>query len=437
MLNGENSREQVALFVDLENFVGFCTGFGLKIDLSQNIRKLTEHGRVVIRKSYGDIYKLPLEKNGKEDVRAMLQNNLIQHEDVRYRHKYKNSSDIKLIIEALSIAYTNPTITTFAIVADDRDYIPLFSKLREIGKTVVGIGGSKESTDEYFRGACDSFYYHDSITGANKAIDPVELQEFKEAFSNISKAEEDEIIALLIEATKAVEATGKLPLGSMVAKMMRALKSDLDFEDYGFSGLKGVGEVAKQRGFVEIEPYGGDIQFICNDAAINDYFEYQDLPQTQEFESEHLSLIDQYRCFVETKLKANLPNCTEREQIYSTVQQSLEELTSGISLHNLSKEVANNANHADVDQSSIYKILYGLFRSRAFICSDSFNKYDPIIVDLAIDRKEMDNSFVSNLMSVFRREGRGIHFDSHAWSLYLYGDENHCFNIQEIFDQGN
>ena len=38
MLNGESNREQIALFIDLENFIGFCKGFGLKMELEQAIR---------------------------------------------------------------------------------------------------------------------------------------------------------------------------------------------------------------------------------------------------------------------------------------------------------------------------------------------------------------------------------------------------------------
>ena len=118
------------------------------------------------------------------------------------------------------------------MVADDRDYIPLFTKLREIGKTVIGIGSSKDSTQKYSLGACDHFYYHDSLTRSKKLMPEEGLSEF----NGRSKEAEDEIIALFIEATKAVEAKGRSPFGSNIAPMMRSLKSDLDFEDYGFSG---------------------------------------------------------------------------------------------------------------------------------------------------------------------------------------------------------
>ena len=434
MPNGDSNREQVALFVDLDNFAGFCTGFGLKMELEQDIRKLTEHGRVVIRKSYGDIYKLPLDSRAKESIRMMLQNNLIQHEDVRHLNRYKNSSDIKLIIEALSVAYSNPTISTFAVIADDRDYIPLFTKLREIGKTVIGIGSSKDSTQEYYRSACDNFYYHDSITGSHKLIPEVELADFKEAFSEISKGDEDEILALFIEATKAVEAKGKTSLGSVVGLMMRALKSDLDFGDYGFSGLKAVGELARKRGFVKISPHGGDISITCIDESIESYFEYREPDSETTISDDQATLIDKYRTFVESKLKAMLPAPDLREVIYDSVLVALGKANLGVPLDEMSRDIASNPDLTSVSQSSIYKILYGLFRNRAFNCTDSYSQYNPVIVGLAVERGEMDNAFVVNVLSVFKREGRGIPFDSTAWSLYLYDDEKHAEMIDELND---
>lgn len=433
--NSESNREQVALFVDLDNFIGFCSGFGLKMELAQDIRKLTEHGRVVIRRSYGDIYKLPLDSGTKEGIRAMLQNNLIQHEDVRHLNRFKNSSDIKLIIEALSVAFSNPTISTFAIVADDRDYIPLFTKLREIGKTVIGIGSSKESTQEYYRSACDHFYYHDAITGSNKPISDKELAEFREIFNEIENDRKDEIIALFIEAAKAVAEKGKAPLGSAIGNMMRALKSDLDFTDYGLSGLKAVAELAEQRGFVEISKQGGDILILCIDAEIEKYFVCDETESEPGISDDHVGLIEKYRDFVERKMKALLPAPEVRENIYDLIQESLQTVTFGVSLNDLSKDISSRPSMIGVSQSSVYKILYNLYRSRAFICADSQGQYNPIIVGLAVEREKMDKRFVSNLLSVFRREAREIPFDAVAWSLYLYDDEQHAELIEELNEQ--
>lgn len=53
--------------------------------------------------------------------------------DVNYR---KNSADIELCLDALEIAFRDPSIERFVFVTSDSDMIPILSKLRYMGKTV-------------------------------------------------------------------------------------------------------------------------------------------------------------------------------------------------------------------------------------------------------------------------------------------------------------
>lgn len=94
--------DHIALFVDVENFFGYCNALGLPIDLSPELEKLTEIGKVTIRRSFGDIQKLPVPGEKKQEIRKMLQANLVLHEDIPYHNNFKNSADIRLVIEALS-----------------------------------------------------------------------------------------------------------------------------------------------------------------------------------------------------------------------------------------------------------------------------------------------------------------------------------------------
>ena len=414
----QNSKAQLALFIDLENFVGFCDSFGLNVELDQVIGKLAEHGRVVIRRSFGDMYKLPMHFKEKEKIRVMLQNNLIQHEDVRHLTQYKNSSDIRLIVEALSVAYSNPTIGAFAVIADDRDYIPLFAKLRELGKTLIGIGSSEHSTQQYYRSACDHFYYHDMLAGS-RVILPQDAE----------KA--DEILAVFDEAVQAVEETGQLPLGTNVAQMIRSLRPGLNFEDYGFAGLRAVAGSAESRGFVELVPRGGDILITRIDEEINKHFEEsQDIELGSDGTDEQALLARKYKYFVQGKLKAVLPEPDIREKIYDAAVEELESVDVGISLRDLSHDVASHpdlAAHPDLNtsqiQKSAYKILYGLFRQKVFDCLEVYDPYNPCITDLSIERDDMDKTFIVNTLSVFKKENEGLPFDSAAWARCFYDDE--------------
>jgi hypothetical protein len=97
-------KNRIALFIDLDNFVGFCLDDDLPLDIKKEIKKLTEHGEISIRRSFGDIMKLPISEARKKELREMLQANLIRHEDIPYYNGYKNTSDIRLAIEAISVA---------------------------------------------------------------------------------------------------------------------------------------------------------------------------------------------------------------------------------------------------------------------------------------------------------------------------------------------
>ena len=134
-------------------------------------------------------------------------------------------------------------------------------------------------------------------------------------------------------------------------------------------------------------------------------------------------------------MKAILPAVDLREIIYDAIVRELGAVNIGISLNNLSRNIANNADLNEVTQPSIYKILYGLFRNRTFVCLDSYNQYNPVIADLSIKREEMDSAFIKSVLTVFKRESRGILFDSTAWSLYFYDDEDHAELIDDLNDQ--
>ena len=69
----------------------------------------------------------------------------------------KNSSDIRLVIDAVELAYQSP-IDTFVIASSDSDFAPLVSKLRASGKVVIG-AGRREATSQTLVISCDRYLY--------------------------------------------------------------------------------------------------------------------------------------------------------------------------------------------------------------------------------------------------------------------------------------
>lgn len=67
----------------------------------------------------------------------------------------KNSVDIVLVVEAMSLLYEHPEITGFCIAASDSDYTSLARYLKSKNKFVLGMG--EEKTPKTFRIACKDF----------------------------------------------------------------------------------------------------------------------------------------------------------------------------------------------------------------------------------------------------------------------------------------
>ena len=82
----------------------------------------------------------------------------------------KNVADIALVIDAMELLYKNPC-DGICIVSHDSDFTALALKIREAGKSVYGVGGSK--TPMSFRAACIKFI---EIGDATKKTKPINEQ---------------------------------------------------------------------------------------------------------------------------------------------------------------------------------------------------------------------------------------------------------------------
>src|ERR671931_457125 len=82
----------------------------------------------------------------------------------------KNSADIRLCVDTMDLAYSKEHIDTFVVVSGDSDFSPLVSKLKELGKHVIGLG-TQASTSELLRDNCDEFIYYEDL-GKATALAP-------------------------------------------------------------------------------------------------------------------------------------------------------------------------------------------------------------------------------------------------------------------------
>jgi hypothetical protein len=148
----EKTERRIALFLDFENLV---TNTGLSasnFDLQAPMDRLLEKGKVVFRRAYCDWSRF-------RDATRTLHDHGVELIDVPPSTRAgKNGADMRLVIDALELCYARESIDTFVIASGDSDFCPLAYKLRENGRTVIGLA-VRESTSPLFVKACDEFIY--------------------------------------------------------------------------------------------------------------------------------------------------------------------------------------------------------------------------------------------------------------------------------------
>src|SRR2546425_1350491 len=146
----------LAIFIDFETLALGFHNRRERFDIARVLERLVEKGKIVAKKAYADwsrfgAYTAPLHEAAIELI-----------EIPRRAQSGKNSADIRLCVDAMDLAYSKEHINTFVIVSGDSDFSPLVSKLKELGKHVIGLG-MQESTSDLLRDNCDEFIYYEDL----------------------------------------------------------------------------------------------------------------------------------------------------------------------------------------------------------------------------------------------------------------------------------
>ena len=165
----ETTQSSMAVLIDYEN-LALGTGrrkrnghqeVGPMPDVKRILERLVDKGRITAKRAYCDWQRFsdaitPLHELGIE---------LIEIPDRAYTGK--NSADIRLAVDAMEICLTKDHIDTFAILSGDSDFSPLVSKLKEFGKTVIGVG-MKEATSSLLTEVTDEFIFYEDIVSTGR-----------------------------------------------------------------------------------------------------------------------------------------------------------------------------------------------------------------------------------------------------------------------------
>src|SRR3954449_8709692 len=199
----------LAVFIDFENLgLGF-QGRRDRFDIGRVLERLVEKGKIVVKKAYADWNRFAYFTQALHEAAIEL------IEIPRRAVTGKNSADIRLVVDAMDLAYSKDHINTFVIVSGDSDFSPLVSKLKELGKHVIGLGLA-EATSDLLRDNCDEFIYYDDLDKASTSVPglPAQMPDAKK-----------KVFGLLIDALLALRRENKEVLfSSMVKDTMKRKK---------------------------------------------------------------------------------------------------------------------------------------------------------------------------------------------------------------------
>jgi uncharacterized protein (TIGR00288 family) len=150
---------KIALLIDAENI-------SYK-DLPRILEEVRGQGQIVLRAAYGEWQNPHLQKW--QEI-AEANGFKIRRQTSSLK---KNSSDLKLIMDAMEVLYRT-SINIFCLVSNDADYVPLCDKIHESKKRVIGVGYQRAA--ETFIRSCDRFIFIGRGEIPVQSIIPVDVE---------------------------------------------------------------------------------------------------------------------------------------------------------------------------------------------------------------------------------------------------------------------
>jgi hypothetical protein len=209
-----------------------------RFDMSRVLERLVEKGKIATKRAYADWGRF-------EEYRTPLHELGIELTEIPERVMTgKNSADIRLVVDAMELSYAKEHIDTFVVVSGDSDFTPLVLRLKENGKTVVGVG-MKDSTSDLLAQNCDEFIYYEDIGGVAGAGAP--------ALGDKVPRAKKKAFTLLFDT---IEALQRENVGSMHSSLlkdtMKRKQPSFQESNYGYRSFTQMLEDAQKLGFISL-----------------------------------------------------------------------------------------------------------------------------------------------------------------------------------------
>jgi uncharacterized LabA/DUF88 family protein len=218
-MHGENSYHHVR-FQPQENVLDI----GVVVDYASSL------GVVSINKAYADW-------RGFSKYRENLMEKSIDLYQI-FPKGMKNSSDMKLALDAYQDLMLYDHITDVIIVSSDSDFINLAQKIRQLGKRVIGVG-VRDFTNPFWINACNEFKFYETLKMRSQESSEVSYEQTEDV------ADFDYALGLMVKSLKQLSASRSadlVPRGSLKTMMQR---NDPSFDEANY-GLYSFGEFVKK-----------------------------------------------------------------------------------------------------------------------------------------------------------------------------------------------
>ena len=266
-----HSGDDVALFIDWENFkISLADGHRTP-NVSSLKEEVSNYGRVVVAKAYADwVTKAPelrgasqfindppsLYAAGIEPVfvptRAPSASAMFNN-GVRTT-RIKNSVDVKMTADCIECAHSYPNIGTFVLVSGDADFIHVLNALRTMGKRVIVIGVSW-STSRRLADQADILVLYDVDVDPPHPPEPVVVSNGPPPTSvEAAPGRNDlpEIIRAIEEIIRDERQSGNNPLLTSIKQRLMRRYPAFDEKKLGYSGFKKLMARAAQEGNIKL-----------------------------------------------------------------------------------------------------------------------------------------------------------------------------------------
>ncbi|NOT13105.1 MAG: NYN domain-containing protein [Methylococcaceae bacterium] len=217
---------RIAVFVDAENVTNWIKHDGVRLLMDE----LNQHGQIIIRRAYG-VWSKP---------QLAMHQAAINQSGFELIHCYhpvtgKNTADIQMTMEVIECAWQLPNISCFVLVTGDSDFTPVFRRLREMEKDVIGVG-QHSTLSECVKTSCTRFIYTDDVihtSASNDALSqaPLAPQPLPDTPPTLTQAQADELVIAHLKASPTPVNT------SQIKTLLKQHSADFDEMQYGFKSF--------------------------------------------------------------------------------------------------------------------------------------------------------------------------------------------------------